>query len=83
MFYKGGPKNYSKGDWLFIKVCVGLLVLTVIYGAIFGPETETSKRSTTASGKYVDAAKRAGYSGSEAEQVAEAAERLCTSTGEC
>jgi hypothetical protein len=86
MLYKGGPKNYSKSDWMIVKVIVGLLVVTMIYGMITRPETTKSSRSSTsarASSEYVDAAKQAGYSGSDAEQVAAAAERLCNSTGEC
>ena len=88
MLYKGGPKNYSKSDWMIVKVIVGLLVVTMIYGMITRPEKTTSSRtsastSARASSDYVDAAKQAGYSGSDAEQVAAAAERLCNSTGEC
>lgn len=92
MLYKGGPQNYSKGDWQIVGAIVGTLMLVLLYGAIFGESkpSQTTTRSVSpsasapaASSEFVEAARQAGYSGAEAEQIAQAAERLCTSTGEC
>ena len=30
MFYKGGPKNYSKGDWQVVAGIVGTAVVALI-----------------------------------------------------
>src|SRR3546814_20923541 len=30
MLYKGGPTNYSKGDWMVIKALVGLVVVASV-----------------------------------------------------
>ena len=82
MFYKGGPKNYSKADWLFI---VGIATLMIVAGAI-GKVIDNSNvddRASDASVESLNAAKRAGYGGDDAQRVAEAAERLCRGSGEC
>src|SRR3546814_2277261 len=34
MLYKGGPKNYSKGDWMVIKAIVGIVVVASIVAKI-------------------------------------------------
>jgi hypothetical protein len=92
MLYKGGPQNYSKGDWQIVGGIVGTMMLLLFFGAIFGESkpSRTTSRSVSsavsapaASSEFVEGARQAGYSGAEAEQIAEAAERLCTSTGEC
>src|SRR3546814_12063461 len=86
MLYKGGPKNYSKGDWMVIKAIVGIVVVASIVAKIADPGSsgpESASTSVAASSEFVDAAKRAGYSDSDADQVAAAAERLCIATGEC
>lgn len=85
MLYKGGPQNYSKDDWKFVGGLIGITVFILVIANIFDPAPSRTAKSSSpaASSEFVDAAKEAGYSGSEAEQVAVAAERLCNSTGEC
>ena len=44
MFYKGGPKNYGKGDWQVIAGIVGTAVvaLITIFAATSRPENASS-----------------------------------------
>src|SRR3546814_20916389 len=76
MLYKGGPKNYSKGDWMVIKAIVGIVVVASIVAKIADPGSsgpESAYTSVADSSEFVDAAKRAGYSASDGDQVAAAA----------
>src|SRR3546814_14129850 len=80
MLYKGGPKNYSKGDWMVIKAIVGIVVVASIVAKIAdtgssGPESAST--SVAASSDFVDAAKRAGYSDGDADQ-----DRKCVVSGQ-
>ena len=86
MLYKGGPKNYSKRDWQILGAIIGAFFLLVIVGAAVSPRTTVSSANASAvhaSPEYRKAAERAGYSGKEADEVGEAAEKLCQGTGEC
>src|SRR3546814_4071931 len=72
MLSKGGPKNYSKVDWMVIKALVGIVVVASIVAKIADPEStgpESASLSVAARTEFVDAATRVGYADSEADQL--------------
>lgn len=82
MFYKGGPKNYSKADWLFIGGVAALMLVAGMIGKVVD-NSGVDDHVSEASVETLSAVKRAGYGGDDAQHVAEAAERLCRGSGDC
>src|SRR3546814_18173851 len=47
MLYKGGPKNYSKGNWMVIKAIVGIVVVASRVAKIDVPDASGPESHST------------------------------------